>query len=93
MNRTISSLLVLLAMIAGPALMAQTLTGVVSDENGAPMPGATIVANGGARGVSTDMDGRYSLSLGTGDHTVDFSFVGYVKVTRKVTLAEARPRP
>ena len=34
MNRTISSLLVLVAMFAAPALMAQTLTGVVSDENG-----------------------------------------------------------
>ena len=55
------------------SLSAQTLVGVVSDENGAPMPGATVVANGGARGVSSDMDGRYSLSLGAGSHTVDFN--------------------
>ena len=49
------------------------------------MPGATIIANGGARGVSSDVDGRYNLTLGEGEHTISFSFVGYVKVTRKVT--------
>ena len=69
------------------SLSAQTLVGVVSDENGAPMPGATVVANGGARGVSSDMDGRYSLSLGAGSHTVDFSFVGYIKVSKSIVLA------
>ena len=56
------------------------------------MPGATIIANGGARGVSSDVDGRYNLTLGEGEHTISFSFVGYVKVTRKVTLAAGQTR-
>ena len=68
-------------------LSAQTVSGVVNDENGQPLPGATVLANGGARGVSTDMDGRYTLSLGAGNHSIDYSFVGYLKANRSVTLA------
>ena len=51
---------------------------MVNDDNGQPLPGATVLANGGARGVSTDMDGRYTLSLGAGTHSIDYSFVGYL---------------
>ena len=88
MIRTISSLFTLAGVLISCGLSAQTLTGLVTDENGGPMPGATIVANGGARGVSSDVDGRYNLTLGEGEHTISFSFVGYVKVTKtSVTLA------
>ncbi|MGB0171821.1 MAG: carboxypeptidase regulatory-like domain-containing protein, partial [Flavobacteriales bacterium] len=55
-------------------LSAQSVSGVVNDENGQPLPGATVLANGGARGVSTDMDGRYTLPLGAGNHSIDYSF-------------------
>ncbi|HCZ08929.1 MAG TPA: SusC/RagA family TonB-linked outer membrane protein, partial [Flavobacteriales bacterium] len=92
MIRTISSLFTLAGVLISCGLSAQTLTGLVTDENGGPMPGATIVANGGARGVSSDVDGRYNLTLGEGEHTISFSFVGYVKVTRKVTLAAGQTR-
>ena len=68
-------------------LSAQSVSGVVNDENGRPLPGATVLANGGARGVSTDMDGRYTLPLGAGTHSIDYSFVGYLKTNRSVTLA------
>ena len=74
-------------MLISCALSAQTVTGVVQDESGQPLPGATVLANGGARGVSTDIDGRYSLSLSAGAHSIDFSFVGYLKTSRSVTLS------
>ena len=81
MNRYLLLLGTLLSLSWSMAVSAQSVTGIVSDENGDPLPGATVLANGGARGVSTDMDGRYTLLLGAGDHEVMYSFVGYLKPT------------
>lgn len=92
MNRIQTLLLALAGILISSGLYSQTLTGVVSDGAGMPMPGATIVANGGARGISTDIDGRYRLDLGVGTHRLDYSFVGYVKVTREVTLTEGQTK-
>jgi hypothetical protein len=55
---------------------AQQVTGTVSDENGVPLPGATVVVQGTSTGVSTDFDGNYSITASSGDPLV-FSFVGY----------------
>jgi TonB-linked SusC/RagA family outer membrane protein len=55
---------------------AQQITGTVSDENGVPLPGATVIVQGTSNGVSTDFDGNYSISASQGD-TLVFSFVGY----------------
>jgi TonB-linked SusC/RagA family outer membrane protein len=55
---------------------AQQISGTVSDENGVPLPGATVVVEGTATGVSTDFDGNYSIDASQGDILV-FSYVGY----------------
>ena len=55
---------------------AQQISGTVSDENGVPLPGATVIVQGTSNGVSTDFDGNYSISASMGD-TLVFSFVGY----------------
>jgi TonB-linked SusC/RagA family outer membrane protein len=55
---------------------AQQISGTVADENGVPLPGATVLVQGTSNGVSTDFDGNYSISASQGD-TLVFSFVGY----------------
>ena len=55
---------------------AQQISGTVTDENGVPLPGATVLVQGTSNGVSTDFDGNYSISASQGD-TLVFSFVGY----------------
>jgi len=60
-----------------------TVTGTVTDENGAPMPGTTIQVKGTPRGVLTDIDGTFSISVHTSD-VLDFSFIGYQTVTLAV---------
>jgi TonB-linked SusC/RagA family outer membrane protein len=55
---------------------AQQISGTVSDENGVPLPGATVVVDGTSTGVSTDFDGNYSIDASQGDVLV-FSYVGY----------------
>ena len=54
----------------------QQISGTVTDDNGVPLPGATVLVQGTSNGVSTDFDGNYSISAAQGD-TLVFSFVGY----------------
>ena len=71
--------------LAGQILASGTVTGVVSDDQGMPLPSATVVAENG-KGVFTDMDGRYTIQLDAGKHELTFSFIGYLNKTRKVNV-------
>ncbi|MDA9319113.1 SusC/RagA family TonB-linked outer membrane protein [Flavobacteriaceae bacterium] len=66
----------LLLFVFGFSVQAQSISGTVTDENGVPLPGATVLVEGTSNGVSTDFDGNYSISASSGD-TLVFSFVGY----------------
>ncbi len=50
--------------------------GKVVDENGESLPGATVQEKGTTRGVITDIDGNFTLSVPS-DATLTISFVGY----------------
>ena len=64
------------------------MTGTVTDASGAPLPGVQVVDPALQRGTTTDAEGRYRItSLPTGDHTLEFRFVGYQTAVREVTLA------
>ena len=53
-----------------------TVSGQVVDAQGNPLPGATVVVKGTTIGTATDMDGRYTLAVPEGDHTLQVSMVG-----------------
>lgn len=59
------------------------VSGQVVDESNSPMPGVNIVVKGTSLGVTTDGEGRYSLSVPE-DAVLVFSFVGYQ--TREVSV-------
>ena len=85
MDRLFLKATVLLAAIffagifSGPA-MAQggtvTVTGTVTDESGQPLPALTVIIDGTTTGVTTDMDGNYSIEV-PADGTLVFSYLGY----------------
>lgn len=52
------------------------ITGVVLDENGLPLPGATVSIKGTNIGTSTDFDGEFTIDASPTDVLV-FSYVGY----------------
>ncbi|TDS65324.1 SusC/RagA family TonB-linked outer membrane protein [Myroides indicus] len=60
----------------------KTLSGVVS-EDGMPLPGVTVVIQGTQEGTQTDLDGKYSIRVNTGDVVV-FSFIGMNDVRHTV---------
>ena len=71
------------------AVAASKLTGTVTDENGAGMPGVTIAKKGTSSGANSDVNGKYSIDVNPGDVLV-YSFVGYksqeVKITNQSVL-------
>ena len=56
-----------------------TVTGVVVDDAGIPLPGASVVEQGTTNGVSTDFDGNYSIAIANQNASLVFSFIGYAE--------------
>jgi len=53
-----------------------TLSGVITDgETDEPIIGASLLS--GDNGVVTDFDGKYTMRLSNGDHSISISYVGY----------------
>jgi len=56
-----------------------TVQGQVRDDQGNPLPGATVVLKGATGvGASSDAEGRFSLTVPTGNETLVVSSIGYV---------------
>lgn len=51
--------------------------GTVTSETGESMPGVNVVLKGTTTGTTTDIHGKYSLSLSNGSGSLVFSFIGY----------------
>lgn len=54
----------------------RTVTGVVTDQRGLPLPGVTIVVTGTTTGTVTNTDGEFSLTVPAQANSLQFSFVG-----------------
>lgn len=52
------------------------LTGIVKDEKGLPIPGATVLIKGTTTGVSTDIEGKFMIELPVGVSVLQISFIG-----------------
>jgi len=57
-----------------------TVSGLVNDENGSPLPGATVQLKGSETiGAITDFDGNFSISIPTdGEQVLVVSYIGYL---------------
>ena len=75
-NKNNKLLLVLLLLVSGFTFAQQTISGLVTDEAGVPLPGATVVVNQTNNGTTTDFDGNFSISASDGQ-SISISFVGY----------------
>ncbi len=54
----------------------QTITGSISDADGNPIPGATIIISGTSQGTTSDFDGNFSISADA-QATLEFSSIGF----------------
>ncbi len=71
-------LLVLLNFFNG--ISAQTITGVVTDENDTSLiPGVSVIIKGTNIGVITDLNGAFSIDISGHNPVLVFSYIGYEK--------------
>ncbi|MEO1011950.1 MAG: TonB-dependent receptor [Bacteroidota bacterium] len=61
-----------------------TITGVVLDENGNPLPGASIMEKGTTNGTTTDFDGNFTIEVEDPNAVLVISYIGYL--TKEVAL-------
>jgi TonB-linked SusC/RagA family outer membrane protein len=65
---------------AGFVVVAQEVRGKITDQNGLGLPGVSVSLKGTTTGITTDINGNFSLRIpeGTQDPVLVFSFVGYI---------------
>jgi hypothetical protein len=83
-------LLSLVFMAFSSFLMAQIeVSGIVVDEKGEPMAGASVVTKGMSMGVVTDFDGKFKFVAPNNSKVLVVSFVGYE--TQETTIKTDTP--
>ncbi|MBF4464644.1 TonB-dependent receptor [Flavobacterium sp. LC2016-12] len=65
----------------------QTVSGVITDENGLPLPGASVLEEGTRNGMVTDFDGKYKITVESTSSVIIVSFIGYKE--KKVTANQS----
>lgn len=78
-----------LLLLLGLSLAAQnpvTVSGTVKDEAGDTVIGAGVVQEGTGNGTTTDVDGRYSITVPLGSR-LQFSCIGYKKDGQNFTIS------
>lgn len=83
--KKIALLFVILAVTVAGVLAQSTVSGVVTDENGEPIPGATVRAKSiSDLGTITDLNGNYSLDIPSEVQILVFSYIG--KETQEIPI-------
>lgn len=92
---------ILIAILLSVSAFAQlgTLRGtVIDDSNGETLPFSTIYVKEAQKGINTDLDGVFNISLAPGSYSLEISFVGYedktltdvVLVAGEITVLDVR---
>ena len=68
--------------------LQKTISGVVTDEKGETLPGATVSIKGTSISVTTDSEGKFSLSINDDAKIIVVSFMGFD--TKEVTIGMAK---
>ncbi|UAM97146.1 TonB-dependent receptor [Polaribacter litorisediminis] len=81
---TIKHMLFVVALLVTSMVYSQTkIKGKVTDENGMPLPGVTIIVKGTKSGTASDFDGNYSIDASSSG-TLEYSYLGFL--TQEISI-------
>jgi len=80
------TLLLLIGLASFVQAQTGQVNGLVSDENGDPLVGASVLVVGSATGTATGVDGRYNLNVEPGRHTISVTYLGYSETQKEVNV-------
>ncbi|MDA0985757.1 MAG: SusC/RagA family TonB-linked outer membrane protein [Bacteroidetes bacterium] len=66
----------LLLMFVSITFAQTSISGTITDSDGNPIPGATVIVDGTTQGTTTDFDGNYTISASS-DQSLQFSSLGF----------------
>lgn len=70
---------VLMAFSTSAFSQQKSISGAVTDDTGAPLPGVTVMVEGTFTGTTTDVNGNYLLQLPDGAEQLIFSYIGMLR--------------
>jgi TonB-linked SusC/RagA family outer membrane protein len=83
MKQLFSTVLLCLVVTVG-AIAQRSISGLVTDQNGEPLIGATIAVKNTSTGTVTDANGRYTIQISKEDAVLIVSYTGYA--TQEIPL-------
>ncbi len=90
MKKTVQSCFLLLFLLLSSAVFAQdrTITGTItSKDDGLPLPGVSVVVKGTKNGTQTNVDGKFSIKLSSGQNQLEIIYVGFT--TQTITVGSS----
>jgi len=76
--KKIKFLILIFLLGTASASWAQTsITGTVTDEQSAPLPGATVLEKGTTNGTTTDFDGNFTIEVADQNAVLEVSYIGF----------------
>jgi len=66
-------------------LVVNSVSGKITDNKGAPIPGTTVVVQGTTIGTVTDVLGNYSITIPNNASLLKYSFIGFKSQTLPIT--------
>lgn len=92
MHNLYQRLFILVFVLSATAAFAgeELLKGKIVDENGLPMPGATIIVDGQEqKGAISNVEGEFTITgLDIGKYKVKITFIGYQEVTQEIEVSQ-----
>ena len=81
MTKKTSLFLLLLLFMTGQQVFGQTgrISGIITETNGSPILGASVLIKGTSIGTISDLDGKYSINVPDNKSILVFSYIGYEK--------------
>lgn len=74
--KTLAAMLVMMLISSASAWADITAKGTVTDSTGEPLIGVSVVEQGKANGVTTDIDGNFAINVADGAK-ITFSYIGF----------------
>ena len=69
-------------------LQSITVAGTVTDVEGEPLPGVSVLIKGTTQGTATDVNGAFSLQIPNENAILEFSYIGFA--TQEITVGNRR---
>ena len=93
MNRFLTFLLLIVGMSSSLAQNTATITGLVSDENGAAVFSANVIVDVSKGWAAvTDFDGKFKIDLPPGEYYVLVRYIGYKESIQQITLDDGESK-